>query len=102
MLDIMARQDANAKFLLTKLEQENIILKEENEKLQKQNEWLPIETAPKDGTWILVYQKYNDSFSEIMIANYYEGNGCWSVMWDSRDTEINPTYWMPLPTPPAQ
>ena len=40
MLDIMARQDANAKFLLTKLEQENIILKEENEKLKSQLELL--------------------------------------------------------------
>ena len=40
MLDMTARQDANAKFLLTKLEQENIKLKEENEKLKSQLELL--------------------------------------------------------------
>ena len=60
------------------------------------NEWQPIETAPDDGTFILVF----DSEWGIMIANNYDSLSGWSVMWDDRCTEINPTHWMPLPKPP--
>jgi len=66
------------------------------------NEWQPIETAPKDGTNILVFENDNESDAEVMIANYYGGNGHWSISWDDRGIEINPTHWMPLPKPPTK
>lgn len=59
------------------------------------NEWQPIETAPKDGTDILVYEKYKDSEYIVVASNH---GFYWA--FDDRDTEINPTHWMPLPEPP--
>lgn len=59
-------------------------------------EWQPIETAPKDGTCILVF----DTAHRITISYNCNFDTNWSVMWDNTRTEINPTHWMPLPKPP--
>ena len=58
-------------------------------------QWKPIETAPKDGTHILVYAPDID---RVLIAAFQAnlGKGTW-VGW--RETLL-PTHWMPLPTPP--
>tara|TARA_R110000772_G_scaffold201302_2_gene311663 strand:+ start:516 stop:815 length:300 start_codon:yes stop_codon:yes gene_type:complete len=54
--------------------------------------WLPIETAPRDGTELLLWQR---------------GVGCGVSWWghdpDNEDLgwyKFNPTHWMPLPSPP--
>jgi hypothetical protein len=59
-------------------------------------EWQPIETAPKDGTEILVLTtKYNVVFQSH-----------WDHGWEIRNEQfeyigdISPSYWMPLPEPP--
>jgi hypothetical protein len=55
--------------------------------------WLPIETAPKDGTEIL------------LTDGHYKRTGYWArriEAW-SIDTVVSlnmPTHWMPLPEPP--
>ena len=57
-------------------------------------QWQPIETAPKDGTDILVYHpEHREQF-----VCYFLG-GLWHY---SLDTALgsNPTHWQPLPTPP--
>jgi len=69
--------------------------------LKQSNQWQPIETAPMNGTYILVFQKHSDRFSETMIARYSQFSECWFIMWDDRATEANPTHWMPLPQPPT-
>ncbi len=62
--------------------------------------WQPIDTAPKDGTWILlseggvVYSGYWCKATEEWRDYGDIGcNGC---------TEIEPTDWAPLPKPPEQ
>jgi hypothetical protein len=64
------------------------------------NEWQPIETAPKNGINILVFDPDNNSDVGVVIANYFEDNKCWFITWDDTEIEINPTHWMPLPKPP--
>jgi hypothetical protein len=63
-----------------------------------EQEWQPIETAPKDGTQILAYWD-SGMMTCTDITLWYEGK--WS---DPECTEVeyaDPTHWMPLPTPPS-
>lgn len=60
--------------------------------------WEPIETAPRDGTWILGWRKSNvfiDGVQTVMAFDDVEDHwvdGCFEV--------DPPTHWMPLPEPP--
>jgi hypothetical protein len=83
------------------------------EELEAKQEWQPIETAPKDGTWILLYcsqQKVAISGMwhvepDLFTPDVHEPG--WSdwvsdndyIMWDSG---YSPTHWMPLPEPPMR
>lgn len=74
------------------------------------SEWQPIETAPKDGTGILVID---------MTARLPQAGQAWWIadVWTlvSPDTGwaleedlyrsmiwVSPTHWLPLPAPPVQ
>lgn len=73
--------------------------------------WQPIETAPKDGTIILVATwelgpdmasaAWNGQFWDM---RYKDTDEIWSSKWGGDDREFgNPTHWMPLdalPEPP--
>ena len=90
--------------------------------------WQPIETAPKDGTWVLLiggktdeddgsYKKARVNKARPVVAFYVEGRIYWDgpnliyqdepywafSFWngDWRSGYDNPTHWMPLPTPPT-
>lgn len=70
--------------------------------------WQPIETAPKDGSAILIYggtysySIYADEpFDGVSIARWYRFH------WRGEDRQAhddwyshNPTHWQPLPNPP--
>jgi hypothetical protein len=64
------------------------------------NDWQPIETAPKDGTRVLLCEA--DQPSEVALGWYLEG--AWR---DFGDTGCNgfedyaPTHWMPVPMKPC-
>ena len=64
------------------------------------NEWQKIETAPKDGTYILTI-RYNNAFEvwDVGVVKWVEGT--WKVM-PTRDMRLSllGTHWMPLPEPP--
>lgn len=57
--------------------------------------WQPIETAPKDGTEVLVYAApYEDLRGFQTVAAWHEAAG-WCV-----DELREATHWMPLSEPP--
>ena len=62
-------------------------------------EWQPIETAPIDGTEVLVFGPKQDG---VYLAAYKYGDWCVAGPWDDGWTELlsPPTHWMPLPEPP--
>jgi len=73
-------------------------------------EWFPIETAPKDGRWVLVYggrsvHDRKDGLSgrfecdcRTVVMACWIPNGEWEGMADN--WTHYPTHWMPLPPPP--
>ncbi len=63
------------------------------------SEWQPIETAPKDGTAMLVHDE-----GAVFIAVFDEDEGAWMDIAGApgyQRVEPAPTHWMPLPDPPA-
>ena len=55
-------------------------------------EWQPIETAPKDGTAILIREARCSGIAVQYFAGWKYENG--SICY------LEPTHWMPLPPPP--
>jgi len=61
------------------------------------SEWQPIETAPKDGTWILAIK---DDFVPGVVQFR---NGFFRESEDEEgDIDWGLTHWMQLPPPPAR
>lgn len=65
-------------------------------------QWQPIETAPKDGTLVLLAWPY---WSSSAVVGYWK-HSRWvsdAVLedWFARHEEPGPTAWMPLPPLPA-
>ncbi len=66
-----------------------------------QSGWRPIETAPKDGTKVLVFCPHDSPFQAV--ANYHRQESPEWVGWvESYDGEDiwPPSHWMPLPPAP--
>lgn len=66
-------------------------------------EWQPIETAPKDGTEIIVYT----ATKRITTAWFCEETKLWPhdevYSEDGEPCNVGwPTHWMPLPEPPKE
>lgn len=81
-------------------------------------DWRPIETAPKDGTWILlggtaieaqdwfepgpegypIRSEYGNAEVPMSIARWSEKS--WRDQWDDYYGPQCPTHWQPLPEPP--
>jgi hypothetical protein len=67
-------------------------------------EWQPIETAPKDGTLVLlldIHGNHRIGGYELNCQNRKWGTGWEGGDWDFKiDFDPQPTHWMPLPQPP--
>ena len=82
--------------------------------MMQSNNWQPIETAPKDGTEILLCQATDadgDPMSDeswgisVQVAAWWEGERNWIVYCSMvRDPSLHftPTHWMPLPSNPLE
>ncbi len=58
--------------------------------------WQPIDTAPKDGTEVLVYIR-----RKVIRLGWYFAPSSRTFGWrDENSRKISPTHWMPLPSPP--
>jgi hypothetical protein len=83
-------------------------------KSQRVAEWQPIETAPKDGTFVLLAGRYGkfaaawwgDAHAADSHEPWHEPFWCWLITpgkYDPihlRDDYFEATHWMPLPAPP--
>ena len=64
-------------------------------------QWQPIETAPKDGTSVLVCRVNTKPEAAVQPirtdwwSNHYE-------QWMKSNAYSQPTHWMPLPPPPRE
>ena len=77
------------------------------------SEWQPIESAPKDGTEIILSWWTLEQISRkrmVTAGRFDKDNGdgephfeAWtSCFWDGWDTIPTPTHWQPLPAPPSE
>lgn len=68
------------------------------------SEWRPIETAPKDGTPVLLWVGVGMSEPWAQTARWVnEPESGWSGWVDTYEgfDLAEPTHWMPLPAPPS-
>lgn len=66
-------------------------------------EWQPIETAPKDGTLILIYaMSRNERECRFIDTAFFTDEKTWDGldMWFCGTSSHPATHWMPLPEPP--
>lgn len=82
------------------------------------SEWQDIETAPKDGSAILLAwaidadgnridwrRESSNAGVFVQVANWRQGERDWSVycgMIFNPTLHFDPTHWMPIPNPPKR
>jgi len=78
------------------------------------SEWKTIESAPKDGTVVVLtwmeggepQEQWPMQWGHIKRNGLFPGKvGMWttsdgSITWNDSNPDGAPTHWMPLPTPP--
>lgn len=65
---------------------------------EERDAWQAIETAPKDGTDVLLRSVHSESVANgYWLQAAYAGNGAW--IWPY--VHKAPAYWMPLPKAPG-
>lgn len=65
------------------------------------SEWRDIETAPRDGTHVVVFEPRKTP----VVAYFSQAIEMFSNLgWQSTPggCRYNPTHWMPLPSPPGE
>ena len=90
------RDTVEAVMKIEKSENGMFIFYSDYDKLLKQTEWQPIETAPTNGLWILAYDPIYDVIFPINLKSNGHDTFCFE------DLKYSPTHWMPLPEPPTK
>ena len=104
-LEYLREENERQRFDILAMNQSLDLLREENERLKADaglSEWQPIETAPKDGTDILVMT--GETMHVVRWINIHGDFDYWAVD-DNKHGPFTlrgkaPTNWMPLPEPP--
>jgi hypothetical protein len=70
-------------------------------------EWRPIETAPKDGTAILIWptkREFNQRNDNLIsyVVRWNDREQGWIEAEGEEYDSFSPTHWMPLPEPPTE
>jgi len=100
-------EDAESR--LAEFEQDNHMQDIEIQKLEAElaalkatQEWRGMESAPKDGTFVLVIDSEYGDHSGAFVAQYsqHSFSGCW--LTSHTPHVVRPTHWLPLPTPPQE
>jgi hypothetical protein len=71
-------------------------------------EWQPIESAPKDGQYVIVTYFPANGRAPVRISwwgKYQIESGDWFDGWrisHRKPLRFSPTHWMPLPKPPQE
>ena len=63
-------------------------------------DWQPIETAPRDGTWIIVTSTHNPYYRAAVQWQY----GAWIDVSEQDHDKLMAraaTHWQPFPQPPV-
>lgn len=61
------------------------------------NDWKPIETAPKDGSKILLFLMHGNG---CVVAYWRKAHKTWDIPMHMVEICGTPTHWMPLPEEP--
>lgn len=64
--------------------------------------WRTIDSAPKDGTDILVWKPHHLVVIARWTGHGYIGGPCWFSAYYSAPMPDAPTHWMPMPQPPTE
>ena len=104
-MEYLQQENERQRFDILAMNQSLDLLREENERLRNDAElieWQPIETAPKDGTDILVMT--GETMHVVRWINIHGDFDYWAVD-DNKHGPFTlrgkaPTHWMPLPEPP--
>jgi hypothetical protein len=63
--------------------------------------WQSIDTAPKDGTWVLLARRQVLSGELIVVSGSWNSGGSMHMPhWMTPVLGFKPTHWMALPAPP--
>ena len=84
-------------------------LRAHDEKLLAPYQWQPIETAPKDGTEVILWVPFkgiaiNGHYGEVSDGDWESGYRTWmewliaDELWFQEDPSQAPSHWMPLPS----
>lgn len=71
---------------------------------EMRGEWLPIETAPKDGTVVLVYAENRNVTTKHYYLAWFDARTAnkHRPAWYSGSWAVQATHWQPLPLPPKE
>lgn len=68
---------------------------------EREDAWRPIESAPKDGTDIIVYRpKFDGDYIPQVGLDYWMTKGVLAPTWGKSRKDCPPTHWQPLPRAP--